>query len=61
MYWPTLPQACSGVGNIAHLEMDLHREGDGPLSAQDEGDQLQELPFTPVHAPVITLGVSMPR
>nr|XP_040049231.1 LOW QUALITY PROTEIN: nephrocystin-4 [Gasterosteus aculeatus aculeatus] len=52
--------ACSGVGNIAHLEMDLHREGDGPLSAQDEGDQLQELPFTPVHAPVITLGVSMP-
>ncbi|XP_062419560.1 nephrocystin-4 isoform X3 [Pungitius pungitius] len=52
--------ACSGVSNIAHLEMDLHREGDGPLSAQDEGDQLQELPFTPVHAPVITLGVNMP-
>ncbi|KAM8864014.1 nephrocystin-4 isoform 2-T2 [Spinachia spinachia] len=53
--------ACSGVSNIAHLEMDLRREGDGPLAAQDEGGQLQELPFTPVHAPVITLGVNMPR
>uniref|UniRef100_A0A8C3G6E9 Nephrocystin 4 n=1 Tax=Cyclopterus lumpus TaxID=8103 RepID=A0A8C3G6E9_CYCLU len=43
--------------NIAHLEMDLQREGD---ASQDEGDQLQELPFTPVHAPVITLGMNMP-
>ncbi|XP_034393540.1 nephrocystin-4 isoform X3 [Cyclopterus lumpus] len=49
--------ACSGVSNIAHLEMDLQREGD---ASQDEGDQLQELPFTPVHAPVITLGMNMP-
>ncbi|XP_059189932.1 nephrocystin-4 [Centropristis striata] len=52
--------ACSGVSNIAHLEMDLQREGDVSLSAQDEGDQLQELPFTPVHAPVITLGTNVP-
>uniref|UniRef100_A0A8C4E689 Nephrocystin-4 n=1 Tax=Dicentrarchus labrax TaxID=13489 RepID=A0A8C4E689_DICLA len=54
MCHPTLVQACSGVSNIAHLEMDLQRQGDVSPSAQDEGDQLQELPFTPVHAPVIT-------
>ncbi|XP_056280183.1 nephrocystin-4 isoform X2 [Pseudoliparis swirei] len=54
---PQGPGACSGVGSIAHLEMEPQREGD---ASQDEGDQLQELPFTPVHAPVITLGVSMP-
>uniref|UniRef100_A0A7N6BPE9 Nephrocystin 4 n=1 Tax=Anabas testudineus TaxID=64144 RepID=A0A7N6BPE9_ANATE len=47
--------ACSAVSNIAHLEVDLQREG-----AQNEGDQLQELPFTPVHAPVITLGMNVP-
>ncbi|XP_037629345.1 nephrocystin-4 [Sebastes umbrosus] len=52
--------AFSGVSNIAHLEMDLQREGDVSPSAQDEGDQLQELPFTPVHAPVITLGMIVP-
>ncbi|XP_044066903.1 nephrocystin-4 isoform X1 [Siniperca chuatsi] len=52
--------ACSGVSNIAHLEVDLQREGDVSPSAQDEGDQLQELPFTPVHAPVITLGMNVP-
>ncbi|KAK9515632.1 hypothetical protein VZT92_026260 [Zoarces viviparus] len=52
--------AWSGASNIAHLEMDLHRGGDVSPSAQDEGDQLQELPFTPVHAPVITLGLNMP-
>ncbi|XP_054464915.1 nephrocystin-4 [Anoplopoma fimbria] len=52
--------ACSGVSNIAHLEMDLQRERDASPSAQDEGDQLQELPFTPVHAPVITLGMNVP-
>ncbi|XP_035511725.1 nephrocystin-4 [Morone saxatilis] len=53
--------ACSGVSNIAHLEMDLQRQGEASPSAQDEGDQLQELPFTPVHAPVITLGMNVPR
>ncbi|KAM3617205.1 uncharacterized protein V6R79_003322 [Siganus canaliculatus] len=52
--------ACSGVSNIAHLEVDLQREGDVSPSVQDEGDQLQELPFTPVHAPVITLGMNVP-
>ncbi|XP_040008385.1 nephrocystin-4 isoform X2 [Xiphias gladius] len=51
--------ACSAVSNIAHLEMDLQREGDVSPSAQNEGDQLQELPFTPVHAPVITLGMNV--
>lgn len=48
-------QACSAVSSIAHLEVDVSP------SAQDEGDQLQELPFTPVHAPVITLGMNVPR
>ncbi|XP_034065146.1 nephrocystin-4 isoform X2 [Gymnodraco acuticeps] len=52
--------ACSGVSNIAHLEMDLQREGDASPLAPDEGAQLQELPFTPVHAPVITLGMNVP-
>ncbi|XP_068996767.1 nephrocystin-4 isoform X2 [Embiotoca jacksoni] len=52
--------ACSAVSNIAHLEMDLQRDGDVLPLIQDEGDQLQELPFTPVHAPVITLGMNVP-
>ncbi|XP_034731405.1 nephrocystin-4 isoform X2 [Etheostoma cragini] len=52
--------AYSGVSNIAHLEIDLQQKGDMSASAQDEGDQLQELPFTPVHAPVITLGMNVP-
>eukprot|EP00064_Thunnus_orientalis_P011112 superscaffoldBa00001572_g11142 len=52
--------ACSAVSNIAHLEMDLQLDRDVSPSAQDEGDQLQELPFTPVHAPVITLGMNAP-
>ncbi|XP_008278421.1 nephrocystin-4 [Stegastes partitus] len=52
--------ACSAVSNIAHLEMDLQREEAASPSMQDEGDQLQELPFTPVHAPVITLGMNVP-
>jgi len=56
-----LLQACSAVTNIAHLEMDLQRGSDEPTSMQDEGDQLQELPFTPVHAPVITLRINVPR
>lgn len=58
LYHPTLVQACSGVSNIAHLEVDLQQEGHVSPSAQDE---LQELPFTPVHAPVITLGMNVPR
>ncbi|KAM4562311.1 nephrocystin-4 [Odontesthes bonariensis] len=52
--------ARSTVTNIAHLEMDLQRGGDEPHSMQDEDDQLQELPFTPVHAPVITLRINVP-
>uniref|UniRef100_UPI003AAF1E02 nephrocystin-4 n=1 Tax=Centroberyx gerrardi TaxID=166262 RepID=UPI003AAF1E02 len=52
--------ACSAASNIAHLEMDLQPGGDVSPSAQDDGDQLQELPFTPVHAPVITLGMNAP-
>ncbi|XP_027144584.1 nephrocystin-4 isoform X3 [Larimichthys crocea] len=52
--------ACSRVSNIAHLEMDLQREGGVSPSGLDEGDPLQELPFTPVHAPVITLGMNVP-
>ncbi|XP_069383220.1 nephrocystin-4 isoform X3 [Paralichthys olivaceus] len=52
--------ACSAVSNIAHLEMDLQREGDVLASAQSEGDQLEELPFAPFHAPVITLGMNVP-
>ncbi|XP_015235683.1 PREDICTED: nephrocystin-4 [Cyprinodon variegatus] len=52
--------ACSAVSSITHLEMDLQREG-GEVTAKDvEGDQLQELPFTPVHAPVINLGMNVP-
>ncbi|KAM9752077.1 nephrocystin-4 isoform 2-T2 [Menidia menidia] len=52
--------ACSAVTSIAHLEMDLQRGNDEPPSMQEEGDQLQELPFTPVHAPVITLRINAP-
>lgn len=61
LYGLSLVQARSGVSSIAHLEVDLQREGDASLTAQDEGDQLLELPFTPVHAPVITLGMNVPR
>ncbi|CAK6954991.1 nephrocystin-4 [Scomber scombrus] len=57
---PQGPGACSAVTNIAHLEMALQVDKDVSPSAQDEGDQLQELPFTPVHAPVITLGLNAP-
>ncbi|XP_068613977.1 nephrocystin-4-like [Brachionichthys hirsutus] len=50
--------ACPGVSSIAHLEEDLQEERDVSPSAQD-GDQLQEPPFTPVHAPLINLGTSV--
>ncbi|KAM9855195.1 nephrocystin-4 [Aulostomus maculatus] len=53
--------ASSGVGSIAHLEMDLQQpDRDASASSQDEENQLQELPFTAVHAPVITLGLNAP-
>lgn len=61
LYHPLLLQAFPAASNIAHLEMDLQLEGDMATSIQDDGDQLQELPFTPVHAPVITLGMNVPR
>ncbi|KAK7135944.1 hypothetical protein R3I94_014570 [Phoxinus phoxinus] len=41
------------ASSIAHLEMSVQeREGD----RSEEEDEMQELTFTPVHAPVITLG-----
>ncbi|MEQ2175473.1 hypothetical protein GOODEAATRI_018294, partial [Goodea atripinnis] len=52
--------ACSAVSHITHLEMDFQQEGDDMTSKEKEGDQLQELPFTPVHAPVITLVMNVP-
>ncbi|XP_029910825.1 nephrocystin-4 [Myripristis murdjan] len=52
--------ACSAASNIAHLEMSFQRDGNVSPTVQDDGDQLQELPFTPVHAPVITLGMNVP-
>ncbi|XP_054904639.1 nephrocystin-4 isoform X2 [Poeciliopsis prolifica] len=57
---PRGPGACLAVSNITHLEMDLQREGGKITSTDEEGDHLQELPFTPIHAPVITLGVNVP-
>uniref|UniRef100_A0A3Q4HZB7 Nephrocystin 4 n=1 Tax=Neolamprologus brichardi TaxID=32507 RepID=A0A3Q4HZB7_NEOBR len=50
---PGTAQACSAVSNFAHLEMDLQQGGGDSASLHDEGDQLQELPFTPVHAPSV--------
>ncbi|XP_016093945.1 nephrocystin-4-like [Sinocyclocheilus grahami] len=41
------------AGSIAHLELSVQeREG----NRSEEEDEMQELTFTPVHAPVITLG-----
>lgn len=62
MIWGLFPpsvQVYSGVSGMAHLEVELQPEGS--VLPQDDGGQLQELPFTPVHAPVITLGTSVPR
>ncbi|XP_056319695.1 nephrocystin-4-like [Danio aesculapii] len=43
------------VGSIAHLELSVQeRVGD----RSEEEDEMQELTFTPVHAPVITLGTN---
>ncbi|XP_034552451.1 nephrocystin-4 [Notolabrus celidotus] len=52
--------AAVSVGNITHMEAALQPRGDVSPSALDEGDQLEELPFTPVHAPVITVGMNEP-
>lgn len=54
-----LVQVHSGVSGMAHLEVELQQEGN--VLPLDDGGQLEELPFTPVHAPVITLGTSAPR
>ncbi|XP_066546868.1 nephrocystin-4 [Amia ocellicauda] len=49
-----LPYASS----ISHLEADLSQPLARPRSPSAE--QLQELPFTPVHAPIIAMGTQMP-
>lgn len=61
LYDPFLVQAGASVGNISHMEAALQPRGAVSPSAQDEGDQLEELPFTPVHAPVITVGMNEHR
>ncbi|XP_016891783.1 nephrocystin-4 isoform X2 [Cynoglossus semilaevis] len=53
--------AFPAVSNIAHLEIDLQRKGDVSSLSHMEGDQIKALPFTPVHAPVITPGMNVPR
>uniref|UniRef100_A0AAY4BCM5 Nephrocystin-4 n=1 Tax=Denticeps clupeoides TaxID=299321 RepID=A0AAY4BCM5_9TELE len=49
-----------GASSIAHLEMSMSDVHQTPVKPephpQDEEPALQELPFTPVHAPVIALG-----
>ncbi|XP_037135657.1 nephrocystin-4 isoform X1 [Syngnathus acus] len=50
----------SVVSSVPHLEMDIQPERDKTHLLKHEDDQLQELPFTPVHAPVITVGVTTP-
>uniref|UniRef100_A0A8B9S8N9 Nephrocystin 4 n=1 Tax=Apteryx owenii TaxID=8824 RepID=A0A8B9S8N9_APTOW len=47
------PPRGSGTGGITHLEADLSHGAVGP----DAGDQLRELPFTPVQAPIAAVGV----
>ncbi|XP_051913301.1 nephrocystin-4 isoform X2 [Hippocampus zosterae] len=56
----THTEACSALSSTPHLEMDLQPVRDGMHSAKHEEDQLRELPFTLVHAPVITAGVTAP-
>ena len=49
---------------MAHLETDLRRDGEdaaSPMAIQDGDHLLQELPFTPLHAPVLTLETYRPR
>ncbi|CAL8278641.1 unnamed protein product [Boreogadus saida] len=48
---------------MAHLETDLRRDGEdaaSPMAIQDGDHLLQELPFTPLHAPVLTLETYRP-
>ncbi|XP_077405435.1 nephrocystin-4 isoform X2 [Vanacampus margaritifer] len=52
-------EAYSDVSSIAQVEMDQPVR-DETHSAKHEEEQLQELPFIPVHAPVITVGVTSP-
>ncbi|KAM6977015.1 nephrocystin-4 [Aplochiton taeniatus] len=49
--------AFPAASSIAHLEADLQQEG---AASQGDGATLQELPFAPVHAPIITLGLPPP-
>ncbi|XP_029434862.1 nephrocystin-4 isoform X2 [Rhinatrema bivittatum] len=42
------------ASNISHLEVNLSQNGLGPESSQ--ADQLQELAFSPVHAPIVAMG-----
>nr|XP_057939815.1 nephrocystin-4 isoform X2 [Doryrhamphus excisus] len=44
--------ACSAVSDIAHFEMEPVKDG-SPYH-----EELQELPFTPIHAPVITMDMT---
>ncbi|XP_062315701.1 nephrocystin-4-like isoform X2 [Osmerus eperlanus] len=50
--------AVPAVTNIGHLEADLTR-GSSP-GGHEDWDPLQELPFTPVHAPVVAMGTHVP-
>ncbi|XP_061701017.1 nephrocystin-4 isoform X2 [Syngnathoides biaculeatus] len=45
---------------VAHLETEHQPVRDGTRLANHEEEQLQELPFTPVHEPVITVGMTAP-
>ncbi|KAL8198609.1 UNVERIFIED_CONTAM: Nephrocystin-4 [Gekko kuhli] len=44
----------SPLGGISHLEYDLSYSS--PVQEASSNDQLQELPFTPVHMPIMALG-----
>uniref|UniRef100_A0A8D0GT26 Nephrocystin 4 n=1 Tax=Sphenodon punctatus TaxID=8508 RepID=A0A8D0GT26_SPHPU len=52
VFWQELPY--SGSGGITHLESDLSCSS--PILDSSANDQLQELPFTPVHAPIVAMG-----
>ncbi|XP_015285301.1 PREDICTED: nephrocystin-4 [Gekko japonicus] len=44
----------SPLGGISHLEYDLSYSS--PVQEASSNDQLQELPFTPIHMPIMALG-----
>ncbi|NXG39422.1 NPHP4 protein, partial [Dromaius novaehollandiae] len=52
---PQEPSHGSGPGGITHLEADLSRGCAGPDAGAS--DQLRELPFTPVQAPIAAVGM----